>query len=135
MTPCAFSPTSALHSLRPLPRFVTIAARWVTLSRQGILQVVFRSEEHTSELQSQSNLVCPLFFLKARAPPFSSPLPPPAPLPFSSPPAAFRHNRGTVGHAVTPGDSPGSISPSASPRRSEERRVGKECRSRWSPYH
>src|SRR3712207_9046750 len=24
---------------------------------------------------------------------------------------------------------------SALPRRSEERRVGKECRSRWSPYH
>ena len=23
----------------------------------------------------------------------------------------------------------------ASARRSEERRVGKECRSRWSPYH
>src|SRR3989454_4771093 len=23
----------------------------------------------------------------------------------------------------------------AAPRRSEERRVGKECRSRWSPYH
>src|SRR5256885_15521476 len=23
----------------------------------------------------------------------------------------------------------------AEPRRSEERRVGKECRSRWSPYH
>src|SRR5258706_5496681 len=23
----------------------------------------------------------------------------------------------------------------ASPQRSEERRVGKECRSRWSPYH
>jgi len=23
----------------------------------------------------------------------------------------------------------------ADPRRSEERRVGKECRSRWSPYH
>ena len=21
------------------------------------------------------------------------------------------------------------------PERSEERRVGKECRSRWSPYH
>ena len=28
---------------------------------------------------------------------------------------------------------PGKASPSAS--RSEERRVGKECRSRWSPYH
>src|ERR1017187_1309650 len=25
--------------------------------------------------------------------------------------------------------------PSAFERRSEERRVGKECRSRWSPYH
>ena len=24
---------------------------------------------------------------------------------------------------------------SAEPHRSEERRVGKECRSRWSPYH
>ena len=23
----------------------------------------------------------------------------------------------------------------ANPQRSEERRVGKECRSRWSPYH
>ena len=25
--------------------------------------------------------------------------------------------------------------PKAIHRRSEERRVGKECRSRWSPYH
>ena len=25
--------------------------------------------------------------------------------------------------------------PSADDNRSEERRVGKECRSRWSPYH
>src|SRR5256885_15305575 len=25
--------------------------------------------------------------------------------------------------------------PVAFPQRSEERRVGKECRSRWSPYH
>src|SRR5436189_3365433 len=33
----------------------------------------------------------------------------------------------------------GSVGPSRSapgfPGRSEERRVGKECRSRWSPYH
>ena len=28
-------------------------------------------------------------------------------------------------HAIAPGDL----------QRSEERRVGKECRSRWSPYH
>ena len=25
--------------------------------------------------------------------------------------------------------------PNTDPNRSEERRVGKECRSRWSPYH
>src|SRR5574340_1117348 len=34
--------------------------------------------------------------------------------------------------------SPGRIAldrPITIPRRSEERRVGKECRSRWSPYH
>ena len=34
----------------------------------------------------------------------------------------------TVFHGVVPGKS-------AYPIRSEERRVGKECRSRWSPYH
>src|ERR1043166_1452305 len=35
------------------------------------------------------------------------------------------------GDAVTTGQSP--LPPRA--KRSEERRVGKECRSRWSPYH
>ena len=30
---------------------------------------------------------------------------------------------------------PGALSPSLILTRSEERRVGKECRSRWSPYH
>src|SRR3989441_12946092 len=41
-----------------------------------------------------------------------------------------------------PGDLPGRVPPSTGLRgrtrgkwRSEERRVGKECRSRWSPYH
>ena len=29
----------------------------------------------------------------------------------------------------------GGVSPSPRVVRSEERRVGKECRSRWSPYH
>ena len=29
----------------------------------------------------------------------------------------------------------GLLTKSAGPFRSEERRVGKECRSRWSPYH
>src|SRR3990167_7197008 len=34
--------------------------------------LVRRSEEHTSELQSQSNLVCPFFFLMIRRPPRST---------------------------------------------------------------
>ena len=33
------------------------------------------------------------------------------------------------------GDEPQPRKSSKSSRRSEERRVGKECRSRWSPYH
>src|SRR3989441_7538129 len=37
-----------------------------------------------------------------------------------------------LGHrAIEPGPDPGE----AGEVRSEERRVGKECRSRWSPYH
>src|SRR5690625_5423881 len=42
----------------------------------------------------------------------------------------------TAGIGITPSlgllrpDGPGEL-----PARSEERRVGKECRSRWSPYH
>src|SRR6516165_11599400 len=35
----------------------------------------------------------------------------------------------------SPRDPPGPGPAGAAPRRSEERRVGKECRSRWSPYH
>src|SRR3990167_7104141 len=35
-------------------------------------RLVDRSEEHTSELQSQSNLVCRLFFLMIRRPPRST---------------------------------------------------------------
>ena len=31
--------------------------------------------------------------------------------------------------------SAGSVYPTLQMLRSEERRVGKECRSRWSPYH
>src|SRR5260370_33164040 len=29
----------------------------------------------------------------------------------------------------------GRLAPEKAQKRSEERRVGKECRSRWSPYH
>ena len=34
-----------------------------------------------------------------------------------------------------PGLEENKVPDSQSKRRSEERRVGKECRSRWSPYH
>src|SRR5256885_9594357 len=48
-----------------------------------------------------------------------------------------------IGGMARPGSTPGRKVPSTvhgpqrwqSPARSEERRVGKECRSRWSPYH
>src|SRR5258706_5866587 len=42
-------------------------------------------------------------------------------------------------HGTTKGETgracEASMSPMRLKRRSEERRVGKECRSRWSPYH
>src|SRR2546430_9913925 len=45
------------------------------LSRLGMLEVDARSEEHTSELQSQSNLVCRLLLEKKNTVYSSSPLP------------------------------------------------------------
>src|SRR5256885_17086188 len=41
---------------------------------------------------------------------------------------------GGVGDGVTPGGVGDGVTPGGVGR-SEERRVGKECRSRWSPYH
>ena len=41
-----------------------------------------------------------------------------------------------AGHAAAAvGRNPGAKGDIMSTMRSEERRVGKECRSRWSPYH
>ena len=42
---------------------------------------------------------------------------------------------GTVRAVVSVCDSLNYITDRDELRRSEERRVGKECRSRWSPYH
>ena len=36
---------------------------------------------------------------------------------------------------LSPRKKPAEEAPAAEAPRSEERRVGKECRSRWSPYH
>ena len=45
------------------------------------------------------------------------------------PPEVGESTAGTVTLAIKPDD----VKPNTG--RSEERRVGKECRSRWSPYH
>ena len=61
-------------------------------------------------------------------------------------PSAHRResfSRSTIAYATPPPELPPSHAPRPSSRgaenygspRSEERRVGKECRSRWSPYH
>ena len=42
---------------------------------------------------------------------------------------------GVIGAVGGNSDSNTTSSSSASASRLEERRVGKECRSRWSPYH
>src|SRR5260221_3761056 len=55
------------------------------------------------------------------------------PAPAATEPASATASAGWAGPPATAAaaDSQSSVPPS----RSEERRVGKECRSRWSPYH
>ena len=48
--------------------------------------------------------------------------------------AVYVH-KGIVNAAKVLNLTPSAISQSIQKLRSEERRVGKECRSRWSPYH
>src|SRR3712207_8313662 len=46
---------------------------------------------------------------------------------------AFEHESGIHTHGII--SNPLAYEPISPELRSEERRVGKECRSRWSPYH
>src|SRR3972149_6251798 len=69
--------TLSLHDALPIFRRLDQALQRVAAGR--LLQVeddaalvAIRSEEHTSELQSQSNLVCRPFFLMIRRPPRST---------------------------------------------------------------
>src|SRR3989475_3079082 len=56
--------------------------------------------------------------------PFSAPAPAPPPVPPAAAPSI-----------ASAGSRPPCPAASRAESRSEERRVGKECRSRWSPYH
>src|SRR2546430_11800324 len=61
-----------------------------------------RSEEHTSELQSQSNLVCRLLLEKKTAPPPSPPSPPRSPSPALNPlPGPISPSPPTPAHSNT----------------------------------
>src|ERR1035437_3561873 len=67
-------------------------------------------------------------------------VPNPAPKPAASPETAPARNEANAAARNGSGEpinlAPrGSYRPSSEWPRSEERRVGKECRSRWSPYH
>src|SRR3990167_8329738 len=68
--------TLPLHDALPIFRLMENAGQSVAREMErhfGPLRgKTVRSEEHTSELQSQSNLVCPLFFLMIRRPPRST---------------------------------------------------------------
>jgi len=47
----------------------------------------------------------------------------------------LRNNKGVVRVALFNSAENYSADKGSADKRSEERRVGKECRSRWSPYH
>src|SRR3989440_6496607 len=55
--------------------------------------------------------------------------------PISTSPRAERSTALLSGEKSCPLPSPPAMRTSFASPRSEERRVGKECRSRWSPYH
>ena len=52
--------------------------------------------------------------------------------------SSIKHREATISQHPKVVPSPVAVESESSPffeARSEERRVGKECRSRWSPYH
>src|SRR3989338_8077487 len=68
--------TLSLHDALPIYQMALPPCHYsfqiTILNRRLNLMWNQRSEEHTSELQSQFNLVCPFFFLMIRRPPRST---------------------------------------------------------------
>src|SRR3990167_219161 len=67
----------SLHDALPISRAITsppipFFRACLSVIKPEEVEIRERSEEHTSELQSQSNLVCRLFFLMIRRPPRST---------------------------------------------------------------
>src|SRR3990167_121659 len=66
----------SLHDALPISgdSYARVSATCFSTNCPSLRMIVVRtrSEEHTSELQSQSNLLCPFFFLMIRRPPRST---------------------------------------------------------------
>src|SRR2546430_8959480 len=60
-------PYTTLFRSFPLPEPMRVSAGFLVTGLSGKIRI--RSEEHTSELQSQSNLVCRLLLEKKKNPP------------------------------------------------------------------
>src|SRR3990172_7013601 len=108
-----------LHDALPTPRRPDAANSFIKPSssfrRPGSRSAVpFRSEEHTSELQSRLHLVCPLLFLMIRRPP-RSPLFPYTTL-FRPPAGRMRQTHSSSPRA--PSGGPGRAPPCRSDRKS-----------------
>src|SRR2546430_10612578 len=68
------SPPSFICSRKGLEKGSVALARAVTRRADGSISRISRSEEHTSELQSQSNLVCRLLLEKKKKQQINRPL-------------------------------------------------------------
>src|SRR5256886_8311135 len=90
----------------------------------------FQAEDGIRDLTVTGVQTCALPILPQ---PIRAPLRAPNAAPASAP-SRPPSSAPTSGPAATNGPTPGRTR-NAAPMRSEERRVGKECRSRWSPYH
>src|SRR2546430_10288244 len=104
------------------------------LGRRGLLLVFFfQAEDGIRDLTVTGVQTCalPIWRLSWRMYAFASSVVSISSMPSSEPPL-IRHAAAPSVYRALPIRKPSS---SRSPPRSEERRVGKECRSRWSPYH